>query len=311
MPPVSGSDAGSLDLGLAERWVRAAAPGAGPLELFQVEPWATVFRATTGDDVVWFKACAPRQGFEVALTASLSDRWDLVTKVLSHDVNRRWLLMADAGEPFRVSGNPPARWLELLPRYAELQLGETVHVEDHLAAGVPDLRPARLPALYDEMVRARLPLEPGEVSVLDGFRDGFARWCDELTGIASTVQHDDLHMNNAYSRGAELRVLDWGDASIGHPFFSLFETFRFLIERNGLDPSDPWFGRLRDAYLEPWGSGHRGTFDLALRAGAVARAIAWLHQRDALGPEERAAFDDGFDGILRLAIRSIDGSPFG
>lgn len=50
---------------------------------------------------------------------------------------------------------------------------------------------------------------------------------------------------------------------------------------NGLPADDPWFARLRDAYLEPWEPGHRATFHLALRVGGLAHAIAWLNQREA------------------------------
>jgi len=96
----------------------------------------------------------------------------------------------------------------------------------------------------------------------------------------------------------------WGDASISHPFFSLFETFRFLIEMNHLDPGDPWFGRLRDAYLEPWGPGHAETFELAQRIAGLARSIAWLDQREALQPKDRPEFNEGFAGMLRLGLRA-------
>jgi hypothetical protein len=295
----------AVDIEEAEWWVRSHLPIDGPLEHVQTEPWAIVFRAPIDGGVVWFKACAPRQSFEVPLTASLSSRSSVVTEVLAHDVERRWLLMADAGEPLRALGNPPERWLELLPAYAELQAGETRHVEQHLAAGVPDLRLARLPVLYEEVLRAELPLDPAERSALEALRVRLPELCEELDadGIGPSVQHDDLHMNNVYVKGGTLRVLDWGDASIGHPFFSLFETFRFLVEENGLAPGDPWFARLREAYLEPWGSVDPRAFARALRIAGLAHAIAWLHQREALPPADRPGFDESYAVILRLALR--------
>ena len=299
-------DGGSLDMNEATAWVRSHARITGPLEHVQTEPWATVFRVRTEDGTVWFKACAPHQGFEVPMTAALSARWRAtVTEVIAHDVDRRWLLMADAGEPLRVLGNPPERWLEVLPTYAELQIGETRHIDEHLASGVPDLRVARLPLLYDELLHAELPLSPDERSALERFLPRSAALCEELddAGIRPSIQHDDLHMNNVYVKEETLRVLDWGDASVGHPFFSLFETFRFLVEMNGLEPRDPSFARLRDAYLEPWGGDRRATFDLALRIAGLAHAIAWLHQREALPPADCPAFDEAFAAILRLALR--------
>jgi hypothetical protein len=291
------------DLAEADAWVRSHVTIDTPLELFQVEPWASVARAQGPRGPVWFKACAVRQAFEVPLTTALSSRWSCVTPVLAHDVDRRWLLMADAGEPVRVLGNPPERWLEILPRYAELQVGEVAHVDGHLADGVPDLRLAVLPRRYDELLATDLPLTTEERSELEAFP--LARWCAELAdgSVADSVQHDDLHMNNVYARDDRLRVLDWGDASIGHPFFSLFETFRFLEELNGLAPDDAWFDRLRDAYLEPFGGDRRELFALATRVSGLAHAVAWLHQREALPPTERPTFDDVFAVVLRRALR--------
>jgi hypothetical protein len=289
----------------AQRWTTSFVDVVGGLELFQEEPWATVYRAPTGGGWVWFKACAERLAFEVPLTAALSKRWRCVTDVIAHDAERRWLLMADAGATFRSLGNPPERWLELLPAYAELQIGETPRAARHVAFGVPDMRLELLPTLFDDLVRAPLPIRTEERAELAALAPTISTLSEELAaaGVGDSVQHDDLHMNNAYASGDALRILDWGDASIGHPFFSLFETFRFLVEMNGLAPDDLWFARLRDAYLEPWGDGYREAFAIALRLGGVSRAIAWLWQRDALPTAARPAFDDGFDTMLRLTIR--------
>ena len=154
------------------------------------------------------------------------------------------------------------------------------------------------------MLRRDLPLEGDEIRRLREFATRFAERCEELTAhdIPETVQHDDLHMANLYAEGERLRVLDWGDSSISHPFASLVVTFRFLDERNKLPPGDPWFGRLRDAYLEPWGNGLAATFELAISVGAFAHAIAWARQRDHLPEEARAEFDKWFAVVLRRAL---------
>jgi hypothetical protein len=294
-----------VDIDEAERWIGSAVPSAGPLSLLQTETWGAVFSVDADDDLLWFKACAPTHAFEVPLTASLSVRWPrTVTDVLAHDVERRWLLMADAGEPLRTLGNPPERWQDVLPSYAELQMGETAHVAEHLNQAVPDLRLERLPALFNLLLRADLPLNASERAAVDAFAPRFGALCRELAsgGIGPSVQHDDLHMNNVYVKGDALRVLDWGDASIAHPFFSLFEVFRFLHEVNRLPPGDPWFNRLRDAYLEPWGGDLRALSDIAQVVGGFAHAIAWVHQRDNVPGGERREFDEGFSPVVRFAL---------
>jgi hypothetical protein len=294
-----------VDRAAADSWIRAQVDVAGPIDTWHERPWATVLRVPVATGVVWFKACAPIQAFEPRLTAELFTRWpDRVTEVLADDQARGWLLLADAGKPIREFGNPPEIWLAALPLYAELQRGEAAHAHDHLAHGVPDLRVPTLPARYEGLLRRNLPLEPEEILRLREFGTRFADSCDQLAalGIPESVQHDDLHAANIYTRD-RLRILDWGDSSISHPFMSLVVTYRFLEETNHLSPRDPWFARLRDAYLEPWGGGDLvGTFDLAIRVGAFAHAIAWARQRDALPASARAEFDEGFAIILRRAV---------
>jgi hypothetical protein len=294
-----------VERGAAESWIRNHVEPIGNLETAHERPWATVLRVPLADGSAWFKACAPVQAFEPHLTAELFSRWpDRVSEVLGHDEDRSWLLLADAGRPIREIGNPPETWLEVLPRYAELQRAEAVHAADHLVHGVPDLRLATLPARYEELLRHDLPLEREEIAQLRRFAPRFAQLCGELAAhsIPETIQHDDLHLGNVYAQGVRLRVLDWGDASIAHPFGSLVVTFRFLEEVNGLPPANAWFDRLRDAYLEPWGSGLGEAFALALRVGAFAHAIAWVRQRDALHEQALPQFDEGFSIVLRRAI---------
>jgi hypothetical protein len=293
------------DRGEAEAWVRSRVGVVGGFEVAHERPWATVLRARVAGGVVWFKACGAVQAFEPRLTASLFARWpDRVAEVLGHDEERGWLLLRDAGRPVGDSGNPPEAWLAVLPTYAELQRGETAYAGEHLAGGVPDLRVGMLPARLDELLRRDLPLGPAEVGRLRGFAPRFAELCGELAtcGIADTIQHDDLHHRNLYEREGRFRVLDWGDSSVSHPFASLVVTFGFLEEITGLPPGDPWFARLRDAYLEPWGSGLAATFALAFRVGTLAHAFAWSRQRDHLAPDDRVQFDRHFRIVLRRAI---------
>ena len=254
---------------------------------------------------MWFKACAAFQAFEPSLTARLAARWpDQIPGLIAFDEARRWLLLADAGTVARDLGNPPELWLQALPSYAELQRGEVERAAEHLAHDVPDLRTETLPARYPLLLRPDLPMDDHDRERLRAFEPTFARWCAELVdgGVADSVQHDDLHHGNLYVDGNRTRILDWGDSSISHPFASLVVTFRFLERVNGLDPSDPWFARLRDAYLEPWGAGHEELFDLAVRVGRFAYAIAWIRQRDPLDDAQRATFDEEYALVLGRAV---------
>ncbi|MBI2780827.1 MAG: hypothetical protein HYX55_03390 [Chloroflexi bacterium] len=150
-------------------------------------------------------------------------------------------------------------------------------------------------------------MEPAERASLRAFAPRFRELCAEVAAEhpGDTVQHDDLHLRGVFALEDELRILDWGDASIEHPFASLVVTFRFLEQHNGLAPDDPWFARLRDAYLEPWGTNLVGAFDRAMRIGLFAHVIAWLRHRDPLAPEQKADFDREYVVVLRRAIAQI------
>lgn len=295
----------------AENWIRSHVDPTGEIETEQELPWATVLRVPFADGgVAWFKACGPAQSFEARLTVELFSRWpDRVAEVLGHDEPRRWLLLADAGAPIGAFGNPPEAWLDVLPLYAELQRGEAAYSPVHLAHGVPDLRLEVLPERYEDLLRGDLPLDREEHAELRAFAPRFGALCDELNShaVPQTVQHDDLRAANVYLCGERLRVLDWGDASISHPFASLLATFRFLEEDTKLQESDLWFARLRDAYLEPWGPGLAPTFGLAMRVAAFAHPCAWARQLEQLGAQDRPKFDPWFAIVLRRALSRIAG----
>jgi hypothetical protein len=298
-----------LDLAEAETWIRSVVTPTGPIKLVRVRPWASIAQVPTADGLAWFKACQPAQAFEPRLTAELYRRWpDRVAHVLGHDAARAWMLTADAGRSIGSLGNPPELWERVLPRYAELQQGEREHVEDHLAHDVIDLRVSALPERFATMLSRGLPLEPGEIAALRRFEPRFAELCAEVDAESpgDTIQHDDLHVNGVWIRGDQLRVMDWGDTSIGHPFASLVVTFRFLELENRFQPGDPWFARLRDAYLEPWGPGLVPAFDRAYRIAMFAHPIAWIRHRDPLAGRAKADFDIEYAVILRRALARID-----
>lgn len=261
--------------------------------------------------MAWFKACQPQQAFEARLTGELARRWpDRVARVLGFEPVNGWLLTADAGRSIGDLGNPPELWARILPRYAELQMGERAFVDDHLSHGVMDLRVAALSARYADLLARDLPLEASEMAALRRFEPRFEELRAELAAESpgDSLQHDDLHVNGVWIKDDEIRVMDWGDTSIGHPFASLYVTFRFLEmpEHGNLAPGDPWFARIRDAYLEPWGGPVLiPAFERALRIAAFAHVIAWLRHRDPLGPEARAAFDVEYAVVLRRALARI------
>jgi hypothetical protein len=283
-------------------WIDAHCTPVGPPELIRDRAWATTTRIPTADGPVWFKACAPSHRFEPELVAALArTRPELLPRVLGWEAARGWLLTAHAGTSFEQLGNPPELWLRLLPRYAELQR------EARVPGGTPDRRVPCWPELYEDMVRSELPLRTAEVECLRRFAPRFAELSQELAahGLPAAVQHDDLHQRNAFMDGDRPRIVDWGDASLSHPFVSIVAPFRFLEEGNGLSSTDPWFARLRDAYLEPWGDGFLDAFVIAERLGRFVYAFGWVVVRRLLQADELPSYDVLFRATLLRAIAAI------
>lgn len=294
---------------IPEEWIRAHVEPTGAPALVNERPWAVTWRIPTRDGAVFFKRCGVLQRFEPRLTSALARRWpDLVPEVVAVDEERAWLLTRDAGTPFEAFGDSLHAWLAVLPRYAELQIAETAHADEHVRDGVPDLRLAVLPERYERLLASDPPLEPDEVARLRAHAPLFAALVVELAarGVADSIQHDDLHHANVFARDGRVRVLDWGDSSVAHPFFSLVVTFRFLERINGLAPGDAWFARLRGAYLEPWRADRVQTFELAHGVGHVAHAISWLRQREHLPLGVAKGFDALYPVILRRALAHLD-----
>jgi aminoglycoside phosphotransferase (APT) family kinase protein len=101
--------------------------------------------------------------------------------------------------------------------------------------------------------------------------------CDALAahGLPETIQHDDLHDGQVYVRDGRYLLLDWGDACISHPFFTLSVTLEGVIAwgvddvENAVDTT-PY----RDAYLEQFdGPDLVGAARIATRLGWICRAV--------------------------------------
>jgi hypothetical protein len=242
-----------------------------------VRPWATVLRIPTGAGPVWFKAST--FAYEAGIVSRLADhRPEVVPPLLAADPVTGWMLMSDGGESLRtVSAREGGldRWLDVLPRYADLQLALAGEVPELLAIGVPDRRLATLPAAYERLM--------DEIEAEPRFRAAaprVAELAEELAayGLPEVLQHDDLHDAQVFLRDDRHLILDWGDACVSHPFFTLSVTLEGMlawgledVERS-LDTTP-----FRDAYLAPWSARFDGDLAAAvkpaLRLGWACRAI--------------------------------------
>jgi hypothetical protein len=275
----------------ARRWAeqqldRLGVRRIGEAKLNRARPWSTTWRIESELGTLWLKACGDAGRYEAALTAllaQLTPEWTLQPLAIDHD--RGWLLLPDGGPDLRsaLRQSPPEvvveRWVTVLAEYAGMQRRLAGFVPELLAVGVPDLRPESAPDRFRELVaeHAEGPLRDR----LMRYAPAFELVCDRLadSAVPASLQHDDLH-DAAVLCGADgwgpPAFLDWGDATVGHPFVTLLVTRRVLGQV--LDPLQGH--RVADTYLERWSdlasmAELRAQLDDVVQLGKVSRAWAW------------------------------------
>ena len=264
------------------------------MELVLARQWSAVARVATVDGDVWFKEDPSALAFEPALTALLARRRpDLLPEVIAHEGPR--LLTRHAGRRLRAQlddGGHAPRWEDLLAQQAELQLDLAAEVDQALALGVLDARTERL-----EELSAALPQHETRREALRRAVEGLG------DALPPTVVHTEAHDGNLFvETDGRVRLLDWAEAVVGHPFVGIVLPLRFAAERTGRSPE-----LLRDGYLEPFTriapmAELRDAFEHGYLLGCLVRALSWNEL--AIPPHEAAELGDPvrswlevFDGV--------------
>ena len=241
-----------------------------------VRPWGVVVRVPTASGPVWAKAVEPALRHEVAVTTLLARRRpDAVAPVLGADTARGWLLLADAGETLRevaARERTLAPWHDALALYASVQRDVAAEAAALLDDGLPDLRLPRLPDLYADLVGRLAPVGASALAAVPLLRD----LCAELaaTGLPDTLQHDDLHDAQVFVRDGRVRILDWGDACLTHPFLTLAVTLDGVLawgldDEEASEDTTPYL----ESYLAGWAGA--GSPDQLVAASRAARRLGW------------------------------------
>lgn len=225
---------------------------------------------------------------EAGLSALLAERHPgLVPDVIAIEVAQNWLLMGDIGGQ-ALRDRPDVRRYDIaLRQYAQLQRQDVDQIETYLSLGIPDRRPATLKA----EIQTYLPelctgLDRHQTEAVLALEDELLTMCDELaTGIPMSLEHGDLHGGNIFWREQtnDLCILDWGDATVTHPFFSVRVFWNALYDILPEEDEIAWYEQIqqmRKVYLEAW-SGVAPEDVLwrhlliAEELGCVYRALSW------------------------------------
>ncbi len=300
----------------ADHWIHFQLDRLGILVTGSVEQyrqgWASscLLRVPTNEGWIYFKAAYDAPPDEAVLTDRLAQSWPhLVTRPLIIDAQRNWMLNRDfrAHEQERMT-------VEKLPDFARKaalwQIDSRQSLQDWRTMGCREVtlqdfgQFCQQPDNYQLRVReGGGGLSDAEWSSLITAMAKMQEVCVRLadTGMASSLVHPDFRTDNMAITDGELRLLDWSDPIIAHPFLILGRIFiDHAAYRRGRDIgpgymkiTDELYQQIIDAYLEPFAQlSARADLLLALEATGkldtlcmLMRAIYRLEWIEVMSPD--------------------------
>lgn len=275
----------------------------GPVEVVRVQPWSVTARFRyTGDDtgLAWLKTNTAANRFEPELIDQLAGVDPTVIAGHWGYDDTGLFVSPDYGPVLReVVGDDTfaSRWAQALRRYAQLQVS--------VAASATNLV---CPTYRPEDMADQFASRSDDSEALETIRAAGRRLADGPVPLS--VQHDDLHPWNVFLTAdrsdAQLRVFDWGDSYLGHPFASLQVALDQFDEDLTVPPAVV-HRPLLDAYLEPWrayaaDAQLRSLVDDALVVAPVARILSWERALESLTDDEARQWSKRPAQWLQIAI---------
>jgi aminoglycoside phosphotransferase (APT) family kinase protein len=248
-------------------------------------------------------------------------QWEpaFVPAVVATNTYERWLLMRACRGRALDSGAPLTAWERVAGAYAELQVESSTHAATLRALGCREHGPLELrtsvgPLVGDEAALLRGTehgLTAEETGRLRQLRPSLEAACDELaqSGLPRALEHGDLWSSNVYVGDDRVAFIDWTDASLSHPFFSLAPLLLSASWDPYLSTVPDAQQRIVDSYLEHWttyAAPERLRRALALARPLAAMHIAITYWRDIPRPHTQWWIKRMVPFFLRMALAEWD-----
>jgi hypothetical protein len=234
----------------------------GPFQQLNASATFSLIRFQTTDSAVWFKAVGEPNRSEFPITCTLASLFPAYLPVIigEYPACDGWLAEEVKGANLAES-HEVRDWESAAHSLAALQLESLGKSAPLLAAGAHDLTTTTLSDKVGAFLRLMTPVmrkqptaSPAALSSADL---AFVGRCihEQLAAVApgsipDTLGHLDLNPHNLIVTQNNCVFLDWAEAYIGNPFFSL----HYLIEHFRRSPAGGSKGetRLVQAYVDRW-----------------------------------------------------------
>lgn len=232
-------------------------------ETMKDTPWSYLIRFETSDGYIYLKHTPPQIALEATIINILRDQFHLfVPEIIAHNAEFNCFLMRDSGSPLREILKKQfntALVCKAIDEFTLMQLAVANHVNIFLGIGVPDWRLDKLPYLFKKLLsQQEMLIEDGlsqkEISELEALIPTISILCNKLStySITETLVQPDFNDNNTLIDEASknMTIVDLGEISIAHPFFSLLNFLQQMQKHHGLKADSDAYLMIQDACLK-------------------------------------------------------------
>lgn len=230
-------------------------------------PWSSVIRINTPERTVYLKQTPPDLFIEVEIINQCREQCKItnIPKVIAANKDLHCFLMEKCGEVSLRTLFDGHLEIDLLLQglqvYKNIQHATAPYLNEFLQRGVPDWRLERFPTLYHGLVRDETflqahGLEVTQIKTLQGATKYIETLCRDFAfyEIPECLNHSDFHDNNMiYSKSTKkICIVDLGETSITHPFFSLAAGIKATCDRYQLETESSDYQKLYNTCFDGW-----------------------------------------------------------
>ncbi|MFO1257541.1 MAG: aminoglycoside phosphotransferase family protein [Gammaproteobacteria bacterium] len=226
-------------------------------------PWSNVVRINTGDELFYLKTTPELIALESKIIQLLHDQFRAtVPTVIAHNPELHCFLMKDAGTSLRSilkKKFDTDLLCKAIEQFTSLQITVADHVDNFINIGVPDWRLNKMPDLYGQAILQKDllmadGLSESEVHELQSLSPKVTYLCEKLSGYAikQTIVQPDFNDNNTLidDESQAITIIDLGEVSISHPFFSLLNCLYQVRKHYALTETDHDYLKIKQACLK-------------------------------------------------------------
>lgn len=296
---------------LVEAWIDSVLAGSGrrrtgPIVAVKMWSISAVARVPTDAGDLWLKAPCAHFRAEARVHPTVERLFpELVPTLVAVEEDEGWLLMeplVGSEDDTRAAG----AGLEVARRWATAQIAAVAHVDELVAGGCRRRGAEETVAGFRHLLESSNELALLTADELTTIRSSAAR-IEGLVrefwgcGIPDTLAHGDLHLGNVAWDGADLRLFDWTDGCISHPFLDATH----LAHSTRVVPGD---AGLESTYAEQWRAAYpQADVDLASRLAPIVDLVFQAITFDdiAESTEPRSRWELG--GVVADLLRTLPG----